>query len=102
MEVEKEQVITAVKGLTRRVNIKQEHLEIIDRTLEYNNYNQEEWEEILNRNNINLALNNKIYTMEMVRLLTLRAIIFPDTIIEYLTWLSEGNKIRIRASKIYV
>ena len=32
MQIEKEQVITAVKGLTRRVNIKQEHLEIIDRT----------------------------------------------------------------------
>ncbi|MBL1208716.1 hypothetical protein [Geminocystis sp. GBBB08] len=92
MKVEKDQIITAVKGLTRRVNIKQKHLEIIDQAIGYNKYKKEEWEEILNSNNINLALNNKIYTMEMVRLLTLRAIVNPDTIIEYFTWLSEGQK----------
>jgi WD40 repeat protein len=30
--------------------------------------------------------------MEMVRLLTLRAIVIPDTIIEYLLWLNSGKK----------
>ena len=92
MQVEEQQLITAVKGLTRRVNIKEENLQIIDQALEYNNFNGEQWDNILNRNNINLALNNKIYTTEMVRLLTLRAIVNPDTIMEYLIWLNLGKK----------
>jgi hypothetical protein len=89
MKVEEETLITAIKGLTRRVNIKEEHLQILNQALEYNNFNGEQWDKILNLNNINLALKEKIYTMEMVRLLTLRAIIIPDTIIEYFTWLNE-------------
>lgn len=92
MQVEEQPLIAAVKGLTRRVNIKQEHLQIIDQALEYNNFNGEKWDDILNRNNINFALKDKIYTMEMVRLLTLRAIVNPDTMIEYLLWLNEGKK----------
>ncbi|BAQ64809.1 hypothetical protein [Geminocystis sp. NIES-3709] len=42
MNIERDKIITAVKGLTRRANIKQEHLEIIDRAIQYNDYNQEE------------------------------------------------------------
>ncbi|BAQ59796.1 high-affnity carbon uptake protein Hat/HatR [Geminocystis sp. NIES-3708] len=92
MLIEEETLITAVKGLTRRVNIKVEHLQIIDQALKYNNFNNEQWDNILNRNNINFALKDKIYTMEMVRLLTLRAIVNPHTIIEYLLWLNLGKK----------
>ncbi|BAQ60137.1 high-affnity carbon uptake protein Hat/HatR [Geminocystis sp. NIES-3708] len=41
MEVEEKTLITAVKGLTRRVNIKVEHLQIIDQALKYHNFNGE-------------------------------------------------------------
>jgi hypothetical protein len=68
MLVEEQTLITAVKGLTRRVNIKVEHLQIIDQALEYNNFNGEQWDNILNRNNINYALKDKIYLYVQRRL----------------------------------
>jgi formylglycine-generating enzyme required for sulfatase activity len=96
MPIEEQELITSIKGLTRRVNIKKEHLENINTALSSNNLSPEQWENLLNKNNINLALNNKIYTQEMTRLLTLRAIVIPNTLIEYLTWLDEGNKQKTR------
>ena len=95
----KQEINTAIKGLTRRVNLKNDHIFILENALA--NYhvdiltnipiNNEIWQQFLNGNNTRLALQEKIYTAEMVRLLTLRAIILPETLPEYLDWLQEGK-----------
>lgn len=95
----KQEINTAIKGLTRRVNLKNDHLFILENalanysvdTLTNTPINNEIWQQFLNGNNTRLALQEKIYTAEMVRLLTLRAIILPETLPEYLDWLQEGK-----------
>jgi hypothetical protein len=82
-----QQINTAIKGLTRRVNLKSEHLEIIENALGNPQITAQFWDKYLNGNNTKMALEQSIYTSEMIRLLTLRAIILPDTLLEFLEWL---------------
>lgn len=97
-DIEKE-INTAIKGLTRRVNLKSDHIFILENalansqvdTLTNNPINNEIWQQSLNGNNTRLALQQNIYTAEMVKLLTLRAIILPDTLPEFLDWLQQGK-----------
>jgi hypothetical protein len=98
IDIEKD-INTAIKGLTRRVHLKNDHLFILENalanysvdTLTNTPINNEIWQQFLNGNNTRLALQEKIYTAEMVKLLTLRAIILPDTFPEFLDWLQEGK-----------
>ncbi|BAQ64802.1 hypothetical protein [Geminocystis sp. NIES-3709] len=95
-DIEKE-INTAIKGLTRRVNLKIEHIYVIENTLANfqvdtltnSDINNQIWYQSLNGNNTKLALQQNIYTSEMVKLLTLRAIILPDTLPEFLDWLQQ-------------
>jgi hypothetical protein len=82
----KQKVTTAIKGLTRRNKIKLEYLQTIEIALSNPTFDDNSWLNIL-KNNANLALQEKIFTTEMVRLLTLRAIVFPETLPEFVTWM---------------
>jgi hypothetical protein len=86
-EIEQE-ISTAIKGLTRRTNLKQEHLLILENVLENPDLDNQIHEKYFNGNNTKMALDNAIYTSEMVRLLTLRVIIIPETFPEFLQWLN--------------
>jgi hypothetical protein len=86
-EIEQE-INTAIKGLTRRANLKQEHILILENALANPDIDSQIYKKYLNGNNTKMALQNAIYTSEMVRLLTLRAIIIPDTLPEFLEWLN--------------
>lgn len=83
-----EEINTAIKGLTRRANLKKEHLLILENALANPNLDSQIYEKYFNGNNTKMALDNAIYTSEMVRLLTLRAIIIPETLPEFLDWLN--------------
>lgn len=86
-EIEQE-INTAIKGLTRRTNLKQEHILILENALANPDIDRQIYKKYLNGNNTKMALQNAIYTSEMVRLLTLRAMIIPDTLPEFLEWLN--------------
>lgn len=85
-EIEQE-INTAIKGLTRRVNLKSDHILILEKALGNATINNQIYDKYLNGNNTQMALQQGIYTSEMVRLLTLRAIIIPETLPEFLNWL---------------
>jgi hypothetical protein len=82
----RENIITAIKGLTRRKTIKLEHLQNIELALSNSEFDDHFWLDIFH-NNADFALQEKIYTLEMVRLLTLRAIILPQTLEQFITWI---------------
>ena len=63
------EINTAIKGLTRRVNLKSEHIEIIENALANPDINDDIWDKFLNGNNTKMALKEKIYSPEMVKLL---------------------------------
>ncbi|MBL1209464.1 hypothetical protein [Geminocystis sp. GBBB08] len=86
-EIEQE-INTAIKGLTRRVSLKQEHILILENALANPEIYSQIYEKYLNGNNTQMALKQAIYTSEMVRLLTLRAIILPESLLEFLEWLN--------------
>ncbi|BAQ64803.1 tetratricopeptide repeat protein [Geminocystis sp. NIES-3709] len=92
MDEIKQQINTAIKGLTRRVKLKLEHIEIIENALANPDINNDIWEKYLNENNTKMALKEKIYSSEMIKLLTLRAIILPYTLPEFLRWVKEIKK----------
>lgn len=94
IEIEQE-INTAIKGLTRRTNLKREHIFILENALANPEINSPIYTKHLNGNNTIMALNQAIYTSEMVRLLTLISIMIPDTLSEFLEWLNnrkEKNK----------
>lgn len=93
IEIEQE-INTAIKGLTRRKNLKKEHILVFENALANPEINSQIYTKYLNGNNTIMALQQAIYTSEMVRLLTLRAIIIPDALSEFLEWLNnrKGKK----------
>lgn len=82
----KQNITTAIKGLTRRNQIKLEHLQVIETAVSNPKFDDNFWLNTF-KSNANLALQEGIYTTEMVRLLTLRAIILPATLPEFLIWM---------------
>jgi hypothetical protein len=87
-----QEINTAIKGLTRRANLKSEHILILENALASPDVNDQIWDKYLNGNNTKMALKEGIYTAEMIKLLTLRAIIFPQTLPEFLTWINKPKK----------
>ncbi|BAQ63321.1 tetratricopeptide repeat protein [Geminocystis sp. NIES-3709] len=88
-----QKINTAIKGLTRRINLKIEHILMIENALGNPEVDNQIWEKYLNGNNTQMALEKNIYTSEMIKLLTLRAIILPKMLSSFLRWmLKKQNK----------
>ena len=82
----------AIKGLINSSRVKLEHMQAIAEPLGNDQIPESYWKEIFDSQGANNALKQGIYSPQMVRLLTLRAIIIPQTLPEYLFWLGNGNK----------
>lgn len=82
----------AIKGLINSSRVKLEYVQAIAEPLGNDQIPESYWKEIFDSQGANNALKQGIYSPQMVRLLTLRAIVIPQTLPEYLDWLEKGNK----------
>jgi len=97
-EPAKESIITehdlkiAIQNLINRDAVKLEYLEILETALSDPKINEKIWTSVFDARGVSVAISEKIYTAEMVRLLTLCAIIIPSTLPIFLGWLQAASK----------
>ena len=85
-------LISAINGLIKRDRLKPEQLETIENALTNPQIDDSYWEIIFKGRGADKALKQGIYTPDMVRLLTLRAMVVPDTLPEFLDWMGKSKK----------
>lgn len=85
-------IISAIKGLVMRDKVKLEQVETIENALANPQIDDSYWESTFKGRGADKALKQGIYSTDMVRLLTLRAMIIPETLPEYLNWISKEGK----------
>jgi hypothetical protein len=84
---------SAIRSLMNSSTIKPEAVEEIVKGLENKNVTPEYWESLFNAQGADKAIKQKIYSPQMVRLITLRAMVIPKTLPEFLEWLNiQGGK----------
>ena len=76
----------AIRKLIHSSQVKPEAVRVIVEGLEDENVTPEDWETLFNKEGTEIAIKQKIYSPQMVRLITLRAIVIPETLQEFLAW----------------
>ncbi|MBE9221053.1 hypothetical protein IQ222_20270, partial [Dolichospermum flos-aquae LEGE 04289] len=83
----------AIRKLIHSSQVKPEAVGVIVAGLENENVTAEDWETLFNKEGAEIAIKQKIYSPQLVRLITLRAIVIPETLPEFLAWLNiQGGK----------
>lgn len=85
------EIKSAIKGLISRDKVKPEQVEVIETSI--NQVKDSDWEVIFNGQGSSPALRQGIYSPQMVRLLTLRAMVIPSTLPEFLDWMQQRGKL---------
>ena len=85
-------IISAIKGLVMRDRVKPEQVETIENALGNPQIDDAYWESIFKGRGADKALKQGIYSADMVRLLTLKAMLLPETLPEFLVWISKEGK----------
>ena len=78
----------AIRKLIHSSQVKPEAVGVIVEGLENENVTAEDWETLFNKEGAEIAIKQKIYSPQLVRLITLRAIVIPETLPEFLAWLN--------------
>ena len=78
----------AIKKLIHSSQVKPEAVGVILAGLENENVTAEDWQTLFNKEGAEIAIKQKIYSPQLVRLITLRAIVIPETLPEFLAWLN--------------
>ncbi|OCR02605.1 hypothetical protein BCD67_17860 [Oscillatoriales cyanobacterium USR001] len=81
---------SAIKGLISRDKVKLDQVQAIETAI--NQIQDNDWEAIFNGQGASQALKQGIYSPQMVRLLTLRAIVIPERLPEFLDWMQKRGK----------
>ncbi|TAG98125.1 MAG: hypothetical protein EAZ18_01450 [Oscillatoriales cyanobacterium] len=84
------EIKSAIKGLISRDKVKPEQVEVIETSI--NQVKDSDWEVIFNGQGSSQALRQGIYSPQMVRLLTLRSMVIPSTLPEFLDWMQQRGK----------
>ena len=92
LQGEEQPITTAIKGLTNREKFKPEHIQTIEKALANPQIKTEAWKDLFERRGAKDAINDKIYTPPTVRLLTLQAMVLPETLPAFLSWILRKNK----------
>jgi hypothetical protein len=79
---------SAIKNLMGSSTVKPESVDAVIEALGNNQINTQYWDSLFDGQGARNAITQKIYSPQMLRLLTLRALIIPQTLSEYLDWLS--------------
>jgi tetratricopeptide (TPR) repeat protein len=78
----------AIRKLIHSSQVKPEAVGVIIAGLENENVTAEDWQNLFNKEGAEIAIKQKIYSPQMVRLITLRAIVIPETLPQFLVWLN--------------
>lgn len=84
------EIKSAIKGLISRDKVKPDQVEVIETSIK--EVKESDWEVIFNGQGSSQALRQGIYSPQMVRLLTLRAMVIPSTLPEFLDWMQQRGK----------
>ncbi|MFN7383050.1 MAG: tetratricopeptide repeat protein [Dolichospermum sp.] len=83
----------AIRKLIHSSQVKPEAVGVIVEGLENENVTAEDWETLFNKEGAEIAIKQKIYSPQLVRLITLRAVVNPKTLPQFLAWLNiQGGK----------
>ena len=85
-----QEVKSAIKGLISRDKVKLDQVQAIETAI--NQIQDNDWEAIFNGQGASQALKQGIYSPQMVRLLTLRAMVIPQKLPEFLDWMQKREK----------
>jgi hypothetical protein len=78
----------AIRKLIHSSQVKPEAVRVIVEGLENEDIPSDYWETLFNNEGADIAIKQKIYSPQTVRLITLRAIVIPETLQEFLAWLN--------------
>ncbi|MFL0659551.1 hypothetical protein AB7294_07585 [Cylindrospermopsis raciborskii UAM/DH-MRr] len=79
---------SALRSLANSSQVRQEAVETIINGLKNKDVTREYWHSLFNAQGIDRAIKEKIYSPQIVRLMTLRALVIPETLPEFLQWLN--------------
>jgi len=85
--IDEEAMKSAIRGLMNSSQVKRELVDVIVDALKKDT-NVEYLHTLFDAQGAKTAIKQKIYSPQMVRLITLRAIVIPETILEFLIWLN--------------
>jgi len=94
LSVDEAAIKTAINGLIGGSQVRDEWIQTILATLEGNQLTVEQWEAVFDAQGAGMAIKRGSADPRMGRLLTLRAFVLPETLLEFLGWLwpIEGRK----------
>ncbi|MBD2134611.1 hypothetical protein H6F47_19795 [Sphaerospermopsis sp. FACHB-1094] len=76
-----------IRSLMNSSQVKPEAVEEIVKAVENEQVTDEYWENLFNGQGADKAIKQKIYSPQMVRLMTIRAMVLPETLPQFLAWL---------------
>ncbi|MBC1238053.1 hypothetical protein, partial [Nostoc sp. 2RC] len=85
---DEEALKSAIRGLINSSQVKPEAVQTIADALQNQQIPKEYWHSLFDAQGAKTAINQKIYSPQMVRLITLRAMVIPETLPEFLAWLN--------------
>lgn len=88
IDADEEGLKSAIRGLINSSQVKTEALQTITKALKNQEFNQQFWHILFDGQGARTAISEKIYSPQMIRLMTLRAMVIPETLPEFLTWLN--------------
>ncbi|MBD2145707.1 hypothetical protein [Sphaerospermopsis sp. FACHB-1194] len=85
----------AIRKLIHSSQVKPEAVEEIVKAVENEQVTDEYWENLFNNEGADIGIKQKIYSPQMVRLMTIRAMVLPETLPQLLAWLNiqPGKKV---------
>ncbi|GCL36212.1 hypothetical protein SR1949_13140 [Sphaerospermopsis reniformis] len=78
----------AIRKLIHSSQVKPEAVEEIVKAVENEQVTDEYWENLFNNEGADIGIKEKIYSPQMVRLMTIRAMVLPETLPQFLAWLN--------------
>jgi hypothetical protein len=85
---DEEALKSAIRGLMNSSQVKPENIKIIADALANKQITSAYWHTLFDGQGAKTAIAQKIYSPQMVRLITLRAVVIPETMLEFLGWLN--------------
>lgn len=91
--MDEEAIKSAIRGLINSSQVKPEAVQKIAEAVQNGQISNEDWHSLFDAQGAKIAISQKIYSPQMVRLITLRAMVIPETLPEFMDWLNiKGNK----------
>ncbi|MFM6749645.1 MAG: hypothetical protein ACKPJH_25205, partial [Dolichospermum sp.] len=85
---DEEAIKSAIRGLMNSSQVKPENVKVMADALANDKIISAYWHTLFDGQGAKTAIGQKIYSPQMVRLITLRAVVIPETMLEFLSWLN--------------